>query len=280
MVSRTSLKTKSPAISVLLPVYNAEEYVANVIESILQQTFADFEFIIIDDYSSDKSWEIVKKYSKKDKRIIALKNKYNLGGCKTLNKGLKLARGKYVARVDHDDWSYQDRLEKQFKFMELHSKVGIVGGIMEIINETGKVIGKRKYSLSDSEIRKRIFWYSPFSHPLVMIKKSILDKVGYYNPAYVPADDYELYFRIGKESKFANLPDVLLQYRIIKSSMTYNLTRKMELATFKVRSLYAKDKHYKMSKIDQFLNVIQYFSFFIIPPRIRISLFNLLRNKK
>src|SRR3990172_1273523 len=224
MVSRTSLKTKSPAISVLLPVYNAEEYVANVIESILQQTFADFEFIIIDDYS------------------------------------------------------YQDRLEKQFKFMELHSKVGIVGGIMEIINETGKVIGKRKYSLSDSEIRKRIFWYSPFSHPLVMIKKSILDKVGYYNPAYVPVDDYELYFRIGKESKFANLPDVLLQYRIIKSSMTYNLTRKMELATFKVRSLYAKDKHYKMSKIDQFLNVIQYFSFFIIPPRIRISLFNLLRN--
>jgi glycosyltransferase involved in cell wall biosynthesis len=278
MVSTASLKTKSPAVSVLLPVYNAEKYIAVAIESILEQTFVDFEFIIIDDVSSDKSWEIIKKYAKHDKRIVALRNKRNLGGCRNLNKGLLLVRGKYIARADHDDWSYPDRLEKQFKFMELHSKVGIVGGAMEIINETGKVIGRRKYNLSDHEVRKKIFWYSPFSHPLVMIRKLVLDKVGYYNPAFAPADDYELYFRIGKESKFANLPDVLLKYRVVTNSMTYNLTKKMELATFRVRNIYAKDKHYKMNKIDKLFNVIQYFSIFFIPSRMKINLFSLLRS--
>jgi|WetSurMetagenome_2_1015567.scaffolds.fasta_scaffold01836_13 glycosyltransferase involved in cell wall biosynthesis len=278
MVSKESLRAKFPAVSVLLPVYNSEKYVAIAIESILQQTLKDFEFIIIDDHSSDNSWEIVKKYAKKDKRIIALRNKHNLKGCNTLNKGHALAKGKYIASIDHDDWSYPDRLEKQFNFMELHPKIGIVGGIMEIINEAGKVVGKRKYHLSDGEIRKNIFRYSPFSHPLIMIRKSILDKIGGYNQDYVPADDYELYFRIGKESMFANLPEVLLQYRVIASSMTHSLTRRMELATFRVRNLYSKDKDYRMTIIDKFLNALQYFSFFIIPSRIRISLFNLLRN--
>lgn len=278
MVSRASLRTKSPAVSVLLPVYNAEKYVAVAIESILKQSFTNFEVIIIDDASLDKSWEIIKKYAKDDKRMVALRNKHNLGGCMILNKGLSLARGKYIARADHDDWSYPDRLEKQFEFMELHPEVGIVGGVMEIINETGKVIGKRKYNLSDREIRKKIFWYSPFSHPLVMIRKPVLDKVGYYNPAFAPADDYELYFRIGKESKFANLPDVLLKYRVVTNSMTHSLTKKMELATFRVRNIYAKDKYYKMNKIDKLFNVIQYFSIFIIPPGIKIRLFSLLRS--
>jgi glycosyltransferase involved in cell wall biosynthesis len=278
MVSRASLKTKTPLVSVLLTVYNAEKYVGSAIESILEQTFVNFELIIIDDFSSDKSWEIIKKYAKYDKRIIALRNKCNIGGCRNLNKGLRLVKGKYIARADHDDWSYPNRLAKQFKFMESHPEVGIVGGVMEIINETGKIMGKRKYNLSDHEIRRKIFWYSPFSHPLVMIRKSVLNSVGHYNPAFAPADDYELYFRIGKESKFANLPDILLKYRIVANSMTYNLTKKMELATFKVRNIYAKDKHYKMNKIDKVFNVIQYLLIFLIPSRMKISLFSLLRS--
>jgi glycosyltransferase involved in cell wall biosynthesis len=280
MVSTVSLKVKSPAISVLLSVYNAERYVGFAIKSILQQTFKNFELIIVDDSSSDKSWKIIKKYSEQDRRIVAIRNKYNLGGCKTLNRALLLARGRYIARADHDDWSYPDRLEKQFKFMELHSEIGIVGGVMEIINETGKVMGKRKYNLSDDKIRRKIFRYSPFSHPLVMIRKSILDRVGHYNPAFAPADDYELYLRIGKISKFANLPDTLLKYRVITNSMTYNLTKKMELATLRVRNFYAKDKHYKLNIVDQLFNFMQYLSVFIVPPSIKIRLFNLLRNTR
>lgn len=151
---------------------------------------------------------------------------------------------------------------------------------MELMDEGGNVFGKREYGVSDREIRKTIFRYSPFSHPLIMMRKSVLDKTGGYDPAFSPAEDYELYFRIGMESKFANLRDVLMQYRIVAGSMTANLTKKMELATIRVRDLHGANKFYKMTWIDRLYNAAHYLSIFIVPPRIKISLFNLLRNTR
>lgn len=269
---------KKPTITVLLTVYNAENYVGIAIESILKQSFTDFELIAVDDCSTDKSWDIVQQYMKQDSRVIAKRNEVNLGGCKTLNVGLKLAKGKYIARLDNDDWSYPNRLEKQFDFLEAHPDVGIVGGVMEIMNQHGEVTGKRKYNISDQEIRNKIFFYSPFSHPLVMIRKSILDKVGSYDPAYAPADDYELYFRIGNESQFANLPDVIMRYRVIPSSITFMQTKKMELATINVRNQYSKNPNYNFTLVDKIYNTFQFFSIYIVPSRLKIYLFNLLRN--
>ncbi|MDO9385847.1 MAG: glycosyltransferase [Thiobacillus sp.] len=273
----SNLKTP-PVISVLLSVYNSEKYVSLAIESILNQTFADFELIIVDDCSSDASWDICLKYAQQDNRIVAVRNKLNLGGCETLNVGLKLAKGRYIARQDNDDWSYPDRLAKQLKFMETHQNVGIVGGNMEIINEDGKVIGKRTYNYTDGMIRKKIFRYSPFSHPLVMFRKSILDTVGYYNPEYAPADDYDLYFRIGKVSKFANLNEILMKYRVIPTSLTNSRTKKMELATIKVRNLYQNDVHYRANILDKIYNILHFTSIYIVPSKIKIYIFNLFRN--
>ena len=278
MNSAESFMEKKPTITVLLSVYNAENYVGIAIESILKQSFTDFELIAVDDCSTDKSWDIVQQYMKLDSRVIAKRNEVNLGGCKTLNVGLKLAKGKYIARLDNDDWSYPNRLEKQFDFLEAHPDVGIVGGVMEIMNQHGEVTGKRKYNISDQEIRNKIFRYSPFSHPLVMIRKSILDKVGSYDPAYAPADDYELYFRIGNESQFANLPDVIMRYRVIPSSITFMQTKKMELATINVRNQYSKNPNYNFTLVDKIYNAFQYLSVYIVPSRLKIYLFNLLRN--
>jgi len=278
MNSAESFMEKKPTITVLLSVYNAENYVGIAIESILKQSFTDFELIAVDDCSTDKSWDIVQQYMKLDSRVIAKRNEVNLGGCKTLNVGLKLAKGKYIARLDNDDWSYPNRLEKQFDFLEAHPDVGIVGGVMEIMNQHGEVTGKRKYNISDQEIRNKIFRYSPFSHPLVMIRKSILDKVGSYDPAYAPADDYELYFRIGNESQFANLPDVIMRYRVIPSSITFMQTKKMELATINVRNQYSKNPNYNYTLVDKLYNTFQFFSIYIVPSRLKIYLFNLLRN--
>ena len=280
MVPKASTKIDSPAVSVLMSVYNADKYVASAIESILNQTFKDFELIIVDDCSSDNSWDIIRKYKKIDKRIKAVRNKRNIGGCRTLNEGLRYVRGRYVARADNDDLSMPERLGKQFKFMEQHPEIGIVGGTMEIIQEDGLVIARRKYNISDSEIRKKIFRYSPFSHPLVMFRKSIIDLVGNYDPKYAPADDYDLYFRIGKKSKFANIPDVLLQYRNVGNSMTHNLTRKMELATIRVRLAHSKSKHYKMSALDRLYTYMQFLSVFIVPGKLKINIFNKMRNAK
>lgn len=278
MNSAESFMEKKPTITVLLSVYNAENYVGIAIESILKQSFTDFELIAVDDCSTDKSWDIVQQYMKLDSRVIAKRNEVNLGGCKTLNVGLKLAKGKYIARLDNDDWSYPNRLEKQFDFLEAHPDVGIVGGVMEIMNQHGEVTGKRKYNISDQEIRNKIFRYSPFSHPLVMIRKSILDKVGSYDPTYAPADDYELYFRIGNESQFANLPDVIMRYRVIPSSITFMQTKKMELATINVRNQYSKNPNYNFTLVDKIYNAFQYLSVYIVPSRLKIYLFNLLRN--
>lgn len=278
MVQGNSNINTPPAISVLVSVYNADKYVSLSIESILNQTFTDFELIIIDDCSSDTSWDLCQKYSQQDNRIIAIRNNINLGGCETLNVGLKLARGKYIARQDNDDWSYPDRLDKQFSFMEAHPSVGIVGGSMEIMDETEKVTGKRTYNLTDYAIRNKIFRYSPFSHPLVMFRKSILDAVGYYNCECAPADDYELYFRIGKLSEFANLNDTLLKYRVVSTSLTNTRTKKMELATIKVRKLYQNDNCYHATILDKVYNFLHLLSIYVIPSKLKIYIFNLFRN--
>lgn len=268
----------NPKISVLMPAYNTEKYIAEAIESILNQTFKDFEFIIIDDCSIDRTWEIIQEYASKDDRIVALRNKKNLKLSGTLNKGIKIARGDYIARMDADDISFPNRLEKQLDFMEKHPEIGISGATMEIINEASSIIGKRKYHLTDSEIRKHIFKYSPFSHPLVIIRRSVLQKVGYYDPKYNPAEDYELYFRIGRCSKFGNLPDILLLYRIMPKSMTTGSTKKMELKTLAIRDRAVKEYGYKMTITDKLYWILQYFSVFIIPAPIKIWLFNQLRN--
>jgi glycosyltransferase involved in cell wall biosynthesis len=268
----------APPISIVLPVYNAERFLAETIGSIINQSITYFELIIVDDCSSDGSWDLILHHQKNDSRIRAFRNKLNIGGCATLNKALALVRGKYIARHDHDDWSYPTRLEKQFNFLESNPEVGILGAAIELIDQSGIYLGRREYKLTDMKIRSTIFFYSPFAHPVVMIRKTVLEKVGYYNPEYAPADDYELYFRIGNEAKFANLPEVLLRYRILSSSITSINTKRMEVATINVRKKFASFGNYKFSLVARAYNYLHYISIYIIPAKLKIRLFNLLRN--
>jgi len=282
MVSGTEIKSKNPLVSILMPSYNAEKYIEEAITSILNQTFTDFEFIIIDDNSVDSTISIVEKYKKLDDRIVLLRNTENLKMAKALNVGIKVAKGKFLARMDADDWSYPDRIRKQVLYMQKHPEVGILGGSMEIINEKGKKIGRRDYSCTDVEIRSKVFRYSPFSHPLIMLRKSSLDKVGYYNSLYNPAEDYELYFRLGEIAKFANLSDALIKYRIVDKSMTTGSTKKMELQTIAIRNKYSVGHGYRMSFFDFLYNRLHWFSIYFvpIPSAIKIRVFNFLRNSR
>lgn len=270
----------SPKVSVVMPAYNAEKYVAEAIESILSQTFQDFEFIIIDDSSTDETWSIIQKYSKLNSRIRPYKNESNLKLSKTLNRGIDLASGTYIARMDADDISTVARLEKQCNYMEQHPDVGIVGGAMEIMNVDGKTIGKRSYRLTDEQIRKKIYRYSPFCHPAIMIRSSILKSAGTYDGIWNPAEDYELYFRIGKYSQFANLQDVLLRYRIIPKSMTTGSTSKMYWKTVEIRRKYSDQGPYTMKWSDKVYGALQMLAMYIIPPSWKIRLFNVIRNDK
>lgn len=267
----------NPKVSVITPAYNAEEYIAEAIESILNQTFRDFEFIIIDNCSTDKTWEIIQRYINKDDRIIALKNERNLGIAGNRNKGLSLARGKYIVWQDADDISMPTRIEKEYEFMEENPEVGIVGGYLQFFNEKEN-LSIRKYALDDQSLRKVIFRYSPVAQPAAMVRKKCLDEFGEYSLKYPVTEDLDMCFRIGSKYKFANLQEVVIKYRENVSSVTFAKLKKMELDTLEIRKKYAKGYGYNMTISDKIYNFFQYCSIFIVPSRIKIWLFNKIRN--
>lgn len=215
-----------PLISVLMPNYNCEKYLLDAIESILKQTYSQFELIIIDDCSSDNSWKIIQKYAKKDKRIKAFQNKQNSGVTVTLNNGLKHCNGKYIARMDSDDISDLERFEKQIRLLE-KKKADICSTNLIMFNESG-IIGKRKYNPNISSV---ILCESPIAHATVMLKKELFDKYGHYNPRFNSAEDYDLWLRFySQNASFVLVDEFLYKYRQ-HSSMVKNIATKKTIRT-------------------------------------------------
>lgn len=201
----------NPLVTILMPVYNGEKYLEEAIKSILNQTFRDFEFLIIDDGSTDKSAEIIASFN--DARIRLERNEANLGLIKTLNKGFRLSKGKYIARMDCDDISLPKRLSIQASFMEKHPEIGVCGSWVKVIGLKQKFINK--YPQNDGEARAYFLFNTPFAHPSVIIRKEIIEKHNLeYDENYKHAEDYELWSRIIGHTKISNISKVLLRYRM------------------------------------------------------------------
>ena len=198
---------KRPKISVVMPAYNAEQYIAESIESILNQTFADFEFIIINDGSTDKTADIVKSYD--DKRIKFIDNQENQGIVPVLNQGLSMARGEYIARMDSDDISHLNRFEKQVSYMDNHPECGVLSSSYHMFGEKeAKFIHPEHVGLVD------LLDGCVVAHPAVMMRKSVIDKYEFrYSSNFRYAEDYELWSRMVLVTGIHNLPEVLLEYR-------------------------------------------------------------------
>jgi glycosyltransferase involved in cell wall biosynthesis len=223
--------TKKPRISVLMPAYNAEKYIAEAIESILKQTYKDFELIIVDDASTDDTAKIIKSYAKRDKRIKYYKNEKNSGVTITLNNGLKHCSGDYIARMDSDDVSMKKRFEEQVREMDKGSD--LIGTNITFIDENGKKSGTRKYS---NEIDKVIIIESPLAHPTVMFRKEFLKKTGNYRPEYNSAEDYDLWIRFyRKNAKIKIIQKPLLLYRQHKDTVKNLKTKKTIRTTIRVK---------------------------------------------
>lgn len=263
-----------------MPVYNGEEYLEQAIKSVLFQTLKDYEFVIVDDGSIDRSWEIIQKYSCKDRRIVAIRSRKNLRTSAALNKGLKTAKGKYVIRMDADDWSYPDRFQKQYEYMELHPEVGVSGGAIEVCNEKLKVINKRTYPLTDKMARRIIFRYSPFAHPATIWRKEKMMKVGAYNKNIPLAQDYDLYFRIGKISKFGNIKNIILKLRTHDDANSITKGKFQEQYTIYSRIKAFLEYKYDMSFSDKLYTFLQMISMVVIPAKVKFWLFNFLRKTK
>jgi glycosyltransferase involved in cell wall biosynthesis len=274
----TFSKEQNIAVTVLMPAYNAEKHISTAIESILGQTYKDFEFLIIDDGSQDKTWEVIQKYAKTDKRIVSVKNDKNLKLAGVFNQGIQLANGEYIARMDSDDWSYPTRLEKQLEFLKNNPETVIVGCRVEICHENLEKIYLRNYGINDREIRGKIFRFSPFCHPAIMARRNTMLSCGGYNPLLILGEDYDIYFRLGKKGKFANLPETLFKLRLHNSSTFRQNLKLVRRNTLYVRLKAVVEYEYKMSFIDKIIFIGQYLIFMIVPQKYLMKLFNLVRN--
>jgi len=196
-----------------MSVFNGQHFLSEAVESILGQTLRDFEFLVIDDGSTDRTAEILARYASLDGRMRVLRHE-NKGRAVSLNIGIKLATAGYIARMDADDIALPDRLQAQVEFMERHPEVGLLGGAVELINTQGQVLRIVRPPLEDSEIRSLMLDNNPIWHPTVVMRKEVVLASGGYRKALLDADDYELWLRMSERSRLANLGEPVLQYRI------------------------------------------------------------------
>jgi len=233
------MKTKSK-ISVLMSVYNGARFLAKSIESILSQSFTNFEFIIIDDCSTDNSLKIIKNYQKKDKRIRVISNKVNLGLTKSLNKGLKIAVGKYIARIDADDYCREDRLKKQFDFLEKNKDIFLVASWASIINKNGNVLRVKKTSTTSKAIKKKLEKNNCLFHSSIMFRRKPRFR---YRSKFVYAQDYDFYLNLlTKDKKIAIIPEPLIFYRTNYNTISVKRKTQQSLFAQKAKEFYWQRK--------------------------------------
>lgn len=238
-----------PKISVVMPAYNAEKYIGESIDSILNQTYGDFEFIIINDGSRDSTKEIILSYS--DNRIVYLENEINSGIVVTLNKGLKYATGEYIARMDADDIAVAERLEKQIEFMEKNKDVGVLGTGICIFGEDVQEQA-RVFTTNPEQLKAELIFNSCIAHPTVMMRSNILKNNGLsYDLEYAGAEDYNLWWKIAKVSRIATIPDLLVKYRIHSSQITKKKDEKYYKMMIKLMEERFSDIGFKSSDIEK-----------------------------
>ncbi len=199
-----------------MPVYNAQRYVGRAIDSILAQSFTAFEFIIIDDCSTDDSVSIITSF--KDRRIRFFKNDQNQGIVYSLNRGIAVANGRLIARMDADDISLPQRIKAQVAFMNNHPEVGICGTYIKLIGSANETM---KYYTEDAHIKANLLFETGMAHPAVMMRSHVLENCQLsYDSSFEVAQDYELWTRAAQVTKLANLPQVLLHYNIHNQSIS------------------------------------------------------------
>lgn len=219
-----------PRVTVLMSVWNGRRYLRESIESILRQTYADFEFLIINDGSTDTSQSIIDSYS--DDRVISI-TQDNIGLTRSLNRGLRLAKGIYVARLDADDFSLPERLSRQVAFLDANPHVGAAGSAVLIVNEAGATLRQVHYPASHDEITQQLFrMVNPIVHSSVMLRREYCLAVGGYCDLFAKSQDYDLYLRLSEQFNLANLSEVLCGKRVLCESMSLSGSPQLAYCSF------------------------------------------------
>lgn len=209
-------------VSVFIPCHNAEKYIAESLESIIRQTYRDFQIVIIDDGSSDKSRDIIEKYARRDNRIKLLFNLENMGQIYTRNRGLLECNTEYIALMDADDVAPIYRLQKEVDFLDSHGEVGAVGGEYYLINENGKFIGKSKIKgMNGNEVKSRLFFRNILANSSMMFRTEVIKKYNiFYRRDCRILEDYRFWCEFSNYAPIVNLPCILLNYRVVNTGLS------------------------------------------------------------
>jgi glycosyltransferase involved in cell wall biosynthesis len=230
LIDKTLINTILPKVTVFMPVYNGQAYIKLAIESILNQSFQDFELVIINDGSTDGSVKIVEEFD--DSRIRLIHNKENKGLVFTRNRGFEEAKGEYFAILDCDDWAYPQRLEKQVNFLNQNPDFGLVGTSVELIDANDKITGAWNYTLKPELIPPTLLFHNYFAQSSIMLRLSIEDLN--YRTEFPPVEDYDLWYRIAQKHKVWTLPEVLVKYRIHDQNISKTQEEKAKKASIKI----------------------------------------------
>jgi glycosyltransferase involved in cell wall biosynthesis len=233
-----------------MSVYNSEEFLAESIESILSQTLKDFEFIIINDGSSDTSSEMIGKYAGKDKRIIFVDNKKNLGLTVSLNNGLKIANGKYLARMDADDIVFPERLEKQYNYLERNKDIFLIGTGSCEIDQKGKINAINKPIADSNLVTKTLYSENCINHPSIMFRN---ESGNFYRDKFTYAQDYDFYLcLLTRGKRLSNIPEVLIKHRVNSKAISWNNHAKQKLFAKKAKEFYYQRMRFGVDRYDIF----------------------------
>ena len=269
---------QKPIISVVMPVYNAGGFLVEAIESILRQSYHRFEFIIVDDASTDGSWRIMNRYAKRDSRIQIYRNQTNQGVSKSMRKALSHVTTKFVARMDGDDIADSHRLEKQLKYLRKNKETIAVGGQCIVIDEKGRRVGMKNFPLSFEDIQAYIFTFIPVQQPTLMIAlKRLPEHVILYENGYNTAEEVELLFKLFSYGKVENMPDVLLKYRVHSQNTSFANIKQTFLLTLLSRIKAVAYYGYRPTVLGIFNTFLQTLLILVLPERSILWLYQNMR---
>ena len=252
-----------PEVSVILSVYNQAQYLPQAINSILNQSFIDFEFIVIDDASTDNTPKILRQF--KDRRIRIFTHQHQQGLAQSLNQAVKHSRGEYLARMDADDVAYPPKLETQLNYLIHHPHIAACGTAVDLIDAASKKIGQKRYPPRITQAL--LMRYNPLIHPTVMVRKEVCT----YDAKLNGAEDYDLWLHLGSKYQLTNINQVLLAYRINPRGISWSSLKHTELQAIKARVKALTSYNYPLW---QSIFLIKPILSYLIPTWVKKLLFN------
>lgn len=269
---------QNPLVSVVMPVYNVGDYLAQAINSILSQSHRNIEFIIVDDASTDNTYAVAREFARRDKRIKLYRNKINSGISITAKKCLSYAKGEFIARMDGDDIALPERFAKQIKYLQSHPETVAIGGQCLLIDKNGSIVGQKNFPTEFEDIYKYIFRFVPLQQPSLMINTALLPKdFQYYRDGMNTAEEIELIFKLFMYGKVENLPDVLLMYRVHNGNTSFKNIKKTFFLTIISRVQAMFEYNYKPDFIGIMTTLAQTLMVLLLPNATIFMLYSIMR---